>query len=127
MPGGRRDAPRASAATIEQPREPRNAENLAAAEARLQQAVASYDALPIPGRVVSDEEVSAARNAAAAIRVELDGIEREILRAYGALEQLEGRLPASGCGMQPRLSMWRRARKGKSRKNTRPGSSCSNR
>jgi uncharacterized protein YhaN len=40
--------------------------------------------------MVSDEEMSAARNAVAAIRVELDGIEREILRAHGALEQVGG-------------------------------------
>src|SRR5262249_35276639 len=52
--------------------------------------IASHDALPVPDRVVSDEEVSVARNAAAAIRVELDGIEREILRAHGALEQVGG-------------------------------------
>jgi hypothetical protein len=68
----------------------RDAENLAAAEARLQESFASYDALPVPDRVVSDEELSIARNAAAAIRVELDEIEREILRAHGALEQVGG-------------------------------------
>ena len=71
-------------------RKQRDAENIAAAEARLQQAVASHDALPVPDRMVSDEEMSAARNAVAAIRVELDGIEREILRAHGALEQVGG-------------------------------------
>jgi hypothetical protein len=71
-------------------RKQRDAENLAAAEARLQETVASYDVLPVPGRVVSNEEVSTAGSAAAAIRVELDGIEREILRAHGALEQVGG-------------------------------------
>jgi hypothetical protein len=71
-------------------RKRRDAENLAAAEARLQEAVASHDVLPVPDRVVSDEEVSAARKAAATIRVELEGIEREILRAHGALEQVGG-------------------------------------
>ena len=71
-------------------RKQRDAENLAAAEARLKEAVASYDALPVPGRVVTDEQVSTARNAADAIRVELYGIEREILRAHGALEQVGG-------------------------------------
>jgi hypothetical protein len=71
-------------------RKQRDAENLAAAEARLQEAVASYDALPVPGRVVSDEEARTARNAADAIRLELDGAEREILRALGALEQVGG-------------------------------------
>jgi hypothetical protein len=71
-------------------RKQRDAENLAAAEARLKEAVASHDALPIPARVVSDEEVSTARNAAAAIRIELNGFEREILRTHGALEQVGG-------------------------------------
>jgi DNA repair exonuclease SbcCD ATPase subunit len=71
-------------------RRQRDAENMAAAEARLHEAVASRDALPVPDRMVSDEEVSAARNAAAAIRLELDRIEREILRAHGALEQVGG-------------------------------------
>ena len=40
--------------------------------------------------MVSEEEVSEAQNAAAAFRVELNGIEREILRAHGALEQVGG-------------------------------------
>ena len=71
-------------------RKQRDAENMAAAEARLQEAVASHDGLPVPDRVVSDDEVSAAQNAAAAIKVELDGIEREILKAHGALEQVGG-------------------------------------
>jgi hypothetical protein len=71
-------------------RKQRDAENMAAAEARLQEAVASHDALPVPDRVVSGEEVSAAKNAVASMRAELDGIEREILRAHGALEQVGG-------------------------------------
>jgi hypothetical protein len=71
-------------------RKQRDAENLAAAEARLQEALASHDALPVPHRVVSEVEVSAAQKAAAAIRVDLEGIEREILRAHGALEQVGG-------------------------------------
>lgn len=71
-------------------RKQRDAENIATAEARLQEAVASHVALPVPERIVGDEEVSAARNAAAVIRLELEGIEREILRAHGALEQVGG-------------------------------------
>jgi len=71
-------------------RKQRDAENIAAAEARLQEEVASHDALPVPDRMVNDEEVTAAQNAADAIRVELDGIEREILKAHGALEQVGG-------------------------------------
>jgi hypothetical protein len=75
---------------LDQLRKQRDAENLAAAEARLREAFASYDALPVPGRVVSDEEVSTARKAVAAIKLELDEIERENLRAHGALEQVGG-------------------------------------
>jgi hypothetical protein len=71
-------------------RKQRDAENVAAAEARLQGAIASHSALPVPRRVVSDYEVSAARNATADMKVELEGIEREILRAHGALEQVGG-------------------------------------
>ena len=47
-------------------RRQRDAENMAAAEARLHEAVASHDGLPVPDRVVSDDEVSAAQNALAA-------------------------------------------------------------
>ena len=71
-------------------RKQRDAENMAVAEARLQEAIASHAALPVPERAVSDEEVSAARNAEAAIRLELEGIEHQILRAHGALEQVGG-------------------------------------
>src|SRR5205823_13379849 len=39
---------------------------------------------------VSDEEVNAARDAAAAIRSELEGIDHQILRAHGGLEQVGG-------------------------------------
>jgi hypothetical protein len=71
-------------------RKQRDAENVAVAEARLHEAIASHTALPVPERAVSDEEVSAARNAEVAIRLELEGIEHQILRAHGALEQVGG-------------------------------------
>jgi chromosome segregation ATPase len=71
-------------------RKQRDAENMAVAEASLQETTASHAALPVPERVVSEEEVSEAQNAAAARRLELNGIEREILRAHGALEQVGG-------------------------------------
>jgi hypothetical protein len=71
-------------------RKQRDAENISAAEARLQEAVTSHVALPVPERVVTEEEVGTARNAAAEIKVELDGIEREILEAQGALKQVGG-------------------------------------
>jgi hypothetical protein len=67
-------------------RKQRDAENIAAADARLQEAVAFHEALPVPERPVSEEEVGVARSAAAAIKVALDGIEREILEAQGTLK-----------------------------------------
>jgi hypothetical protein len=71
-------------------RKQRSAENIAAAEARLHEAVASHAVLPVPERVASEEEVGAARNGAARVKLELDGIEREILEAQGALKQVGG-------------------------------------
>jgi hypothetical protein len=68
----------------------RDAENICAAEARLQEATASHAALPAPERAVSEDEVSGARSALTAIQLELEGIEREILRAHGALQQVGG-------------------------------------
>ena len=46
--------------------------------------------LPVPDRPVSSDEVTAAQNAAAGVRSDLEGIEREIQRAHGALEQVGG-------------------------------------
>lgn len=71
-------------------RKQRDAENIVPAEARLREAITSHAALPVPDRVVSDEEVSTARNAAAALKAELEGIEHQLLRAHGALEQVGG-------------------------------------
>lgn len=71
-------------------RRQRDAENITKAEARLQEALVSHAALPVPERVVSSDEVSAARNTAAAVKLELEEIERKIQRAHGALEQVGG-------------------------------------
>lgn len=71
-------------------RKQRDAENMARAEARLQESGATHAALPVPERVVGDEEVSAARSAAAALKSELEEVEHQVLRAHGALEQVGG-------------------------------------
>jgi AAA domain len=71
-------------------RKQRDAENLAAAETRLHEATERHAALPIPDRIVTDGEVSAARTTAAGIKLDLERIERDIQRAHGALEQLGG-------------------------------------
>jgi hypothetical protein len=68
----------------------RDFENLADAERRLLETTESHAALPVPDRLVTNDEVSTAQNAAAGIRVDLEGIEREIHRAHGALEQVGG-------------------------------------
>jgi len=71
-------------------RKRRDAENLAAAETKFQEATDRHAALPIPDRIVTDEEVSAAQSTAAGVKLELEGIERDIQRAHGALEQVGG-------------------------------------
>ena len=59
-------------------RKKRDAENLAAAETRLQQAKEQHAALPVPDQIVTEEEVSTARNAAACVKSDIEGIERDI-------------------------------------------------
>ena len=54
------------------------------------EATERHAALPVPDRIVTDDEVSAARNAAAGAKLDLEGIERDIQRAHGALEQVGG-------------------------------------
>ena len=68
----------------------RDAENLADAEARLLEKTGSHAALPVPDRLVTNDEVTTAQNTAAGIRLDLEGIDREIHRAHGALEQVGG-------------------------------------
>jgi len=71
-------------------RKQRDAEDLAAAETRLQEATGRHAALPVPDRIVTDDEVSAALNAAASVKSDLDGVECNIQRAQGALQQVGG-------------------------------------
>ena len=71
-------------------RKKRDAEDLAAAEARLRDATERHAALPVPDRIVTDGEVNSARNAAAGLKADLEGIEASIQRAHGALEQVGG-------------------------------------
>jgi hypothetical protein len=68
----------------------RDAENLPEAEARLEDALRRDAALPVPERIVTDEELGAARANERATRLELGAIEGEIQRAHGALEQVGG-------------------------------------
>jgi len=68
----------------------RDTENLGAAETRLHEATERHAALPIPDRIVTDDEVSAAQRTVAGMKLDLEGIERDTQRAHGALEQVGG-------------------------------------
>jgi AAA domain len=68
----------------------RDAENLVAAETRLREATEHHATLPEPDRNVTDDEVTVARTIAAALKIDLERIERDIQRAHGALEQVGG-------------------------------------
>ena len=57
---------------------------------RLREATEHHAALPVPDRIVTKDEVSAARIAAASVKSDIEGIERDIQRAHGALEQVGG-------------------------------------
>jgi hypothetical protein len=71
-------------------RKQRDAENLPAAKSRLQEATGRYAALPVPDRIVTEDEVSAARAIAAGLKLDLEALERDIQRTHGALEQVGG-------------------------------------
>jgi hypothetical protein len=59
----------------------RDAENLGAAETRLLEATARYEALPVPERPVTGDEVSSARSAQSGLALELDKVERDVHRS----------------------------------------------
>jgi DNA repair exonuclease SbcCD ATPase subunit len=71
-------------------RKQRDAENLAAAEMRHREASERHATLPVPDRTVTDDELSVARSIAAGVKLEIEGVERDIQRAHGALEQVGG-------------------------------------
>jgi hypothetical protein len=71
-------------------RKRRDAEDLAAAELRLQEAKSHHAALPIPERNATQDEVDRERNREKAARSEYEANEAEIQRARGRLEQVGG-------------------------------------
>ena len=71
-------------------RKRRDAEDLSAAELRLQEAKSHHAALPIPERNVTQDEVDAERNREKGARSEYEANEAEIQRARGRLEQVGG-------------------------------------
>jgi len=73
-------------------RKQRDAENLAAAETRLQGATEHHAALPVPDRIVTDDELSAAQTTAAGMKLDLERIERDRRRSGSVRLQF-----GSGC------------------------------
>lgn len=67
-----------------------DAVDIGVARARLQDAIAAYEALPVPALDVTAEEVAAAQAARDGLQNELDDIEKDILLARGALGQVGG-------------------------------------
>jgi hypothetical protein len=75
---------------LEELRRLRDAQDLATAENRLRDATDRHAAVPVPERIVTEAEVTAAQNAKTTAVADLAGIEREIQRTHGALEQVGG-------------------------------------
>lgn len=68
----------------------RDAQDLAAAEAALRDAVDRHAAAPIPQQLVSETELAAARDAKTTAMSDLNTIDREIQKTHGALGQVGG-------------------------------------
>lgn len=75
---------------LEELRRLQDAQDLATAENMLRDATDRHAALPVPERIVTQAEVTAAQNAKMTAIADLAGIEREIQRTHGALEQVGG-------------------------------------
>jgi hypothetical protein len=74
----------------------RDAEDLSAAELRLQGEKSHHAALPIPERNVTQDEVDTERNREKAARSDYEANEAEIQRARGRLEQVGGAVAREG-------------------------------
>lgn len=75
---------------LEALRKQRESQDLKGAETKLREASDRYGALPVPGRLVTDADVTAARNAEAAVKADLERTVSEIHKTHGALEQVGG-------------------------------------
>jgi hypothetical protein len=71
-------------------RNQRDATNLALAEDTLRQAKQQYDLLPVPSRIVDNDEVIAAQSEVTALQSELSFLNDEFNQAKGALEHIGG-------------------------------------
>jgi DNA repair exonuclease SbcCD ATPase subunit len=68
----------------------RDAADLPQAEVKLRQVKQQYESLPVPSRTVSQEEVIGAETEVKKLQAELEGLDKEIHRAQGGLEQVGG-------------------------------------
>ncbi|HEV7509577.1 MAG TPA: AAA family ATPase [Thermoanaerobaculia bacterium] len=68
----------------------RDAEDLTTAESGLRQATERHDALPVTERLVSPDEVTAAKDALAREKGALEALDREVHTMQGALQQVGG-------------------------------------
>ena len=75
---------------LEALRKQRESQDLQGAETKLREASDRHGALPVPGRVVTESDVTAARSAEAAVKADLERIVSEIHKTHGALEQVGG-------------------------------------
>jgi hypothetical protein len=75
---------------LEALRKQRESQDLESAELKLHEASERHSALPVPGETVTEADVMAARNAAAAAKADLERIVSDIHKAQGALQQVGG-------------------------------------
>ena len=75
---------------VETLRKQRESQDLQSAESKHREALDRRSALPTPAEMVTEGDVFAARNAAAAAKSDLDRVVSDIHKAQGALEQVGG-------------------------------------
>lgn len=80
--------------TLTERKKKREAEDLAAAERRLQKAQEKHDALPVPERSVTAEELKSATESLLTARQRLTSLNEEILTTQGKLQQVGGAVAA---------------------------------
>jgi chromosome segregation protein len=75
---------------LETLRKQRESQDLQSAESKHRGASGRHSALPVPAEMVTEADVTAARNAAAAAKADLERVVSDIHKAQGALEQVGG-------------------------------------
>jgi hypothetical protein len=75
---------------LEALRKQRESQDFQSAESKLCEATGRHSALPVPAEMVSEADVTAARNAAHAAKADLERVVSDIHKVQGALEQVGG-------------------------------------